>query len=179
MLQRCCQNGSSIGCVSNYAEPKMGVNMRNLAKWFAATVVCFGFTQATWATDWSTPFVSLSVPKEPLALGEVGNWLDHKFGAHLVARVIANCPYHLSAGFQSLVHERSGIQVAPKDLSVTINGKQVPLGTARTSLVSSGKPTSVSGVDVPIDLEVRVAGLISYPAGRYRGTLVIAVMAGL
>jgi hypothetical protein len=119
------------------------------------------------------------MPKEPLALGEVGNWLDHKFGAHLVAHVIANCPYHLSAGFQSLVHENSGVPIAPKDLSVTINGKQVPLGTARTCIVSSDKATSAGGVDVPIDLEVRVASMISYPAGRYRGTLVIAVMAGL
>jgi hypothetical protein len=67
--------------------------------------------------------------------------------------------------------------MSPKDMSVAINGKEVAVGNGRVPIARASKPTSASGVDVPVDLQMALKGLASYPAGRYTGSLVITVMA--
>lgn len=67
--------------------------------------------------------------------------------------------------------------MSAKDLTVAINGKEVPVGTGRVAVAESPVPTPAGGVDVPLDLKLGVTGLVSYPAGRYGGALVIKVMA--
>jgi hypothetical protein len=95
----------------------------------------------------------------------------------VVARVVANCPYNLSASFEGLKHEQGKAVIAAKDMAVTINGRAVPSGKVRVPIVTNGHATSPSGADVPIDLQVAVKGLVSYPAGQYGGALVLTIMA--
>jgi hypothetical protein len=63
-------------------------------------------------------------------------------------------------------------------MSVAINGRHVFSSTQRVPIATSYEPTPSDGVDVPINLQVGVKGMASYPAGRYAGALVITVMAG-
>jgi hypothetical protein len=123
------------------------------------------------------PFVSVSLPKTPVYVGEVYGPGLHRVSGKLVARVTANCPYHIEASFQGLRHERGGGAISPKHLSVAINGKMVRVGTGRVPIADGSGPTSSNGVEVPVDLQLGVTGLTSYPAGRYSGALVITVMA--
>jgi hypothetical protein len=96
----------------------------------------------------------------------------------VTGRVVANCPYHNEASYRGLQHVKGRAAIGPKDLSVAINGQAVPVGAGRVAIAHSSQPTPAGGVDVPIDMQVAVKGLASYPAGRYCGTLVITVMAG-
>jgi len=68
--------------------------------------------------------------------------------------------------------------ISAKDLSVAVNNKEIPVETGRATVVSSSKPTSAAGVEVPLALLVKVTGANRYPQGSYRGALVITVMAG-
>jgi len=122
--------------------------------------------------------VAVKVPEVPLHLGDVYGPGLKQLEAQVVAHVVANCPYHLSASFDGLRHERGKATIAPKDMTVTINGRPVAVGKARVPIVTSGHPTTRSGTDVPIDLQVVVKGLATYPAGQYGGTLVLTIMAG-
>jgi hypothetical protein len=126
--------------------------------------------------DMSKPFVAVKAPEVPLHLGDVYGPGLKQLEGQTVARVVANCPYHLSASFEGLRHLEGKAAIAPKDMSVTINGRAVPVGKTRVPIVTDGRPTS--GTDVPIHLQVAVKGLATYPAGRYGGTLVLTIMAG-
>jgi hypothetical protein len=66
----------------------------------------------------------------------------------------------------------------PWNQKVRINGKSVPVGNRRATVVESNVPTPPSGLDVPLGLQIDVKGLKYYPAGRYKGMLVLTVMAG-
>jgi len=173
----------------------LGANdMRNLAKIIAIVAACLVMADGAAAVSQATPFgsaslprlpanlelpfVSVSLPRTPVYVGEVWGAGRQRAGAKLVARVTANCPYHVEASFQGFQHGRGGGAILPKDLSVAINGKEVPVGTGRVSIAQASKPTPTGGVDVPVDLQLGVTGLKSYPAGRYSGALVITVMAG-
>ena len=125
------------------------------------------------------PFVHFSISREPLSLGMIAGPGKQKLEAHLTARVVANCPYHVEAGFRALVHESGQSGIPPANLRVVINGTTIPVGGSLTPVASSRIPTPRAGVDVPIDVDVEVAGAMAYPAGRYCGTLTIKVMAGL
>lgn len=167
--------------------------MRSLAKIIAIVAACLVMTNGAAAGNLATssgrallprlpanlemPFVSVSLPRTPIYVGEVWGPGLRRAGAELVARVVANCPYLVEASFQGFQHEKGGVAISPKHLSVAINGKEVPVGTGRVSIARASKPTSGGGVDVPVDLQVAVTGLASYPAGRYSGALVITVMA--
>lgn len=168
--------------------------MRNLAKIISIVAACLVMADGAAAVNQAMPsgsalvprlpanlalpFVSVSVPRTPVYVGEVWGPGLQRAGAKLVARVIANCPYHVEASFQGFQHERGGGAISPKHLSVAINGKAVPVGTGRVPIAQASKPTPAGGVDVPVDLQLGVTGLTSYPAGRYSGALVITVMAG-
>jgi hypothetical protein len=128
--------------------------------------------------DMSKPFVAVKAPEVPLHLGDVYGPGLKQLEGRVVAHVVANCPYHLSASFEGLRHQEGKAAIAPKDMTVTINGRAVPVGKARVPIVTNGRPTPRGGTEVPIELQVAVKGLASYPAGRYGGTLVLTIMAG-
>lgn len=123
------------------------------------------------------PFVALVVSDKPLYLGEVCGPGLHEVGGQVTAHVVANCPFHVLASFDGLRHQRSHVEMLPKDLTATINGKGVSIGSGRVPIISQG-PTTGAGVDVPIDLQVAVKTVAAYPAGRYRGTLVLTITPG-
>jgi hypothetical protein len=123
------------------------------------------------------PFVALSVPKKPLYLGEVYGPGLKEVGARVTARVVANHSYHVLASFDGLRHERSRVAISPAHMTATVNGKPMPIGTGRVPILSQG-PTPPGGVDVPIELQLGVKSMASYPAGRYGGTLMITITAG-
>ena len=168
-------------------------NMRNLAKIIAIVAACLVMADGAVAGNSATPsrgallprlpanlampFVSVSLPRTPIYVGKVWGPGLRRVGAEVVARVVANCPYHVEAGFQGFQHEGSAVAISHKHLSVAINGKEVPVGTGRVLIARASKPTSAGGVDVPVDLQLGVTGLASYPAGRYSGALVITIMA--
>ena len=151
--------------------------MRFLAKTCVVLAVCLLATQRAKAIDWSEPFVAITVPRTPLYLGEVYESSLKDSVARVNAHVVANCPYHILASFDGLRHEVHNVQIAPKDLAVSINGKQVPVGAERVPIVSQG-PTPHNGVDVPIEFQVGVRTIQCYPAGRYSGTVTITITAG-
>jgi hypothetical protein len=150
--------------------------MMNLAKIFAIAVACLAVSDVASAIDPRLPFVSVTLPQKPVNLGVVWGPGTRRVGAQFVARVVANCPYHIEASFQGFKHERGRV-MDPKHLAVAINGAEVPVGTGRTPIAQSAKPTPSGGVDVPVDLQMSVSGLESCPAGRYNGALVVRVMA--
>jgi len=152
--------------------------MRNLAKIFTIVAACLVMADVAAAVNLEMPFVSVSLPRTPIHLGDVYGPGLKRIGAELKAHVVANCPYHVEASFQGFRHQGGAVAISPKHLTVAINGKEVPVGTGRVPIAQSSKPTSSGGVDVPVDLQVGVTGLVSYPAGRYTGALVITVMAG-
>jgi hypothetical protein len=152
--------------------------MVNLAKSGAIIAACLLATTTASAIDMMQPFVSVTVSHEPLYLGEVYGPGVKELTAQSVARVVANCPYHIEASFQGLRHEQGGPAISPRHMTVAINGRRVPVGRERVPIATGRQATSSRGVDVPIELQVGVSGLATYPAGRYAGTLVITVTAG-
>jgi len=121
--------------------------------------------------------VALFVADKPLYLGEVYGPGLKEVGARVTAHVVANHPYHVLASFDGLRHERSRTEISPTHMTATVNGKSVPIGTGRVPILSQG-PTPPGGVDVPIELQLGVKAMASYPAGRYSGTLMITITAG-
>jgi hypothetical protein len=69
------------------------------------------------------------------------------------------------------------VAIAPKLMKVTINGKDVPIGTQFVEIATGG-PTPPAGVDVPVVVEIKTAGVLAYPAGQYGGNLAITVRGG-
>jgi hypothetical protein len=123
------------------------------------------------------PFVQISLPRTPIDIGTVmGPGLQYASGQS-VAHVVANCAYRVEASFQTFRHEHGKAVMSAKDLTVTINGTEIPVGTGRVAIADSPRPTPASGIDVHFYLKVGVTGLESYPAGRYGGALVLKVMA--
>lgn len=151
--------------------------MRFLAKTCVILAVCLVATRGAKAVDWSQPFVAVKVPREPIFLGEMYESNLKQSVVRIGAHVVANCPYHILASFDGLRHQAYGVSIAPKDLSVTINGKPVPVGMARVP-IASGAPTRRGGDDVPIEIQVGMRTIQCYPAGRYKGTIMITITAG-
>ena len=151
--------------------------MQNVAKTCVILVVCLVAAGGAKAVDPSLPFVMLRIPREPLHLGEVSGPNLKEVAAKVTAHVVANCPYYISASFPGLEHQRSRVTISPKHMTVKVNDRDVPIGTGHVTIASQG-PTPYSGVEIPIELQVGVTAAALYPAGRYRGSLVITVTAG-
>ncbi len=154
--------------------------MRNLAKTFLIVAACVTVADAA-AVVMNVPvvpFVSVSFEGEPANLGTVWGPGPRSVQVDLKARVVANCPYHVAASFQSLRHERGKAVVSGKDMSVMVNGQEVPIETGRVPVARSSSPTSSGGVDIPLALLVKFKGMDRYPQGRYSGALIITVMPG-
>jgi hypothetical protein len=152
--------------------------MWNLAKTCVIIAVCFVTADMAAAVGPFQPFVKVTVPSDPLYLGEVVGPGLQQIGSRVTAHVVANCPYHIEASFLGLQNSKGAAAISPKHLSVKINGREAPVGQGRVTIAQSNRPTASCGEDVPVDLQVGVVGSAKYPAGQYRGTLVITVMAG-
>ncbi|NLZ05540.1 MAG: hypothetical protein GXY19_10240 [Phycisphaerae bacterium] len=156
--------------------------MKNLAKTCVIVTAFLVVADAAWAVNipvsMPEPFVIVSVQREPADLGTVWGPGPYSVLTQLYARVVANCPYHVAASFRTFRHEKGKAVISAKDLSVAVNNKEIPVEKGRATVVSSSKPTSAAGVEVPLALLVKVTGANRYPQGSYRGALVITVMAG-
>jgi hypothetical protein len=122
------------------------------------------------------PFLKVTVPQGPLKLGNVWSGGAFQAEAQVNVHIVANCPYQVQASFRELKHGSVNEPVAPNHLLVAINGKQAALGQ-KVAVAQTREPTSVSGVNIPVQLQVGVDNLMNFRAGRYNGTLVITAMA--
>jgi len=152
--------------------------MWTLAKICAAGAIWLVAAENVAALDLPEPFVAIEVQSQPAHLGEAWGPGVKQMRTQVRARIVANCPYHIEASFRGLRHRQGKAVISPNHMSVVINGREVPAGTARVPVATSQEPTPRGGVDVPIDLQVAVRGLEFYPPGRYVGILVLTVMAG-
>ncbi len=157
--------------------------MSNLAKFLAIVTVWLAAGSAMGNTPPPPPpmgpvppFVKVTIPKEPLQLGDIWSGGAFQAGAQVNVHVVANCPYQVDASFRDLKLGTSNQVVSPEQLMVAINGKRTTLG-GRVPIVSSRQPTPLDGVDIPVELQVGVNDFMKSRAGRYNGTLVITVMA--
>ena len=177
--------------------------MRNLAKLCAVVALCLSVTGGVQAAARSRPGVGrapmgrplaarrpgpgavrrgpvavVAVPQKPLSFGKVGGAGPMRLKAETTAHVAANCPFRLMASFQGFAGGASERTTLPPTLTkVTINGKEVPVGTEFVE-VATGGPTPPVGVDVPIVIEIKTSGALNYPAGQYGGNLTITVRGG-
>jgi hypothetical protein len=193
---------------SSFLDCSWGGNrMRNLAKICAVVVLCLGLTGAAGAADRPRPGLArarmsrlsaarmslsgpspmagrpapmavVSAPPKPLYFGKVTGVGSTRLKAETTVRVAANCPFRLMASFQGLVGGAVGkTAIPPKLVKVTINGKEVPIGTEFVQIAAGG-PTPPVGVDVPVVVELKTAGVLAYPAGQYGGNLAVTVRGG-
>jgi hypothetical protein len=122
------------------------------------------------------PFVKVTVPKQPVQLGDVWSSEAFQAGAKVDVHLVANCPYQVEASLRDLKYGAGNESLSPKQVVVAINGKQTSL-RGRVPVAVSRPPTPANGVDIPVQLQVGVNNIMNCRAGRYNGTLVITVMA--
>lgn len=148
-----------------------------IAIWLMAAGSVFGATAPVPVIGPVVPFVRITPPEEPFYLGhfwEAG--ANSQATGHTKVHVVANCPYQVQASLQGLTHVTGRSTISPKHTTVVINGERTRLG-GRVEIARSHHPTTMAGVDVPVDLKVTMSNMVLYPAGRYGGTLVITIMA--
>jgi hypothetical protein len=158
--------------------------MRSLAKMSAVVALCWGVTASAWAAGGPRPmgpvvpspqpFAAVAVPRAPLYFGMVSGLGPRRLRATMTVRVLANHPYRLAALFSGLTQQVGQGALAAGDLTVTINGMKVEVGT-RWVDIATGDRTPVIGAEVPIVIEITVKGPAFYPAGRYGGNLVLSI----
>lgn len=180
--------------------------MRNLAKICAVVALCLGMTGVVGADNRprpgmakapagrsaarassarrspiagrARPVAMVSAPRKPLSFAKVAGPGPTRLKADTAVLVAANRPFQLLASFHGLVGETAErAAIGPREMKVTINGKEVPIGTEFVEIATGG-PTPPSGVEVPIVVEIKTSGTLAYPAGRYGGNLAITVRGG-
>ena len=133
----------------------------------AILAACFGLTGMVQAARpqvvFVEPFVGISVTPDKINLGTVSPAGFKNVPAKLEAHVIANCPHQVKA-------------IRPEHTAVEINGINVPVAGSGVPIVSSVNPTPPGGVDVPVNIKFSARGLLLYPAGPYRGCIVLTIM---
>jgi hypothetical protein len=150
----------------------------------AILVACFGLTGMVQAMrpavppgiNFDEPFISISVKPDKINLGMVSPVSFKNVPAKLEAHVIANCPHQVKATFEPFRREDSGVTIRPEHTAVEINGINVPVAGSGVPIVSSVNPTPPGGVDVPVNVKFSARGLLLYPAGPYRGCIVLTIM---
>jgi hypothetical protein len=163
--------------------------MWNLAKICVIVAICLGATGGAGAATRPKgnaplagsfrPMAVVSVPNTPLEFGTISGPGPMRLKAEVTAHVVANCPFRLAASFQGLT-EAAGkkMVIPPAQIAVTINGKELPVGTDCVQIATGG-PTPPTGVNVPVVIEmVMKAGASLCRAGRYGGNLVLTVKKG-
>ena len=181
--------------------------MRNLAKICAVVALCLGLTGVVGADNRPRPrmakapvggssavrmplpkaspiagrprpVATVSAPQKPLSFAKVAGPGPTRLKADTAVLVAANRPFRLLASFHGFVGETGGrVAILPKEMKVTINGTEVPIGTEFVEIAKGG-PTPPSGTKVPIVVEIKTSGALAYPAGRYGGDLAIAIRGG-
>jgi hypothetical protein len=145
----------------------------------AILAVCFGLTgmvQAMQPAVSGEPFIAISVTPDKIDLGMISPTGFKNVPAKLEAHVIANCPHQVKATFEPFRRKDSGVTIRPEHTAVEINGINVPVAGSGVPIVSSVNPTPPGGVDVPVDIKFSARGLLLYPAGPYRGCIVLTIM---
>jgi hypothetical protein len=165
-------------------EVSGGNEMRSLAKMSAVVALCCGAAAGAWAAGGPgpmgpvvpspQPYAAVAVPRAPLYFGMVSGLGPRRLKATMPARVLANHPYRLAASFRGLTQQVGQGALAPGDLTVTINGREVPVGPQWVD-IAAGDRTPITGAEVPIVIEITVKGPAFYPAGRYGGNLVLSI----
>lgn len=159
--------------------------MRNLLTICMAVVACLGATPGAWAANSPTPvppvpipvkpFATVSVPKTPLNFGEVPDSGGKRLTAKVVATVVANHPYRLAISFGGLTQGAGRPPIPASQMTVRINGIQVPIGTARVE-IATGPVTPAGGVNVPITIDIQLKEALNCRAGRYGGSLTLSII---
>lgn len=159
--------------------------MRSLAKMGMVAVICLGATVGAGAGARPGPqgpgsggprlFAVVKAPSKPLSFNVVPSRGLRQIQAKTTVRVLANRPFRLDASFAGLTQAEGQAEIPAQLMTVTINGKHVPIGTVRVP-IASGNATPYEGVEVPIVIDVTLKGSTFYPAGRYGGNLVLAAM---
>jgi hypothetical protein len=172
--------------IGNVVEDDLGgQRMKRLVVILLGAVVLLGLAGAGQARNFRGravpvypvgPFVAMSITPDGLDLGEVGRSGEDSLSGRLTARIVANCPYHVDASFEPFTGK--GGLILPEHTSLLINGRNVAAGGAPVSIASSRKPTHMAGVDVPVDLKVRVDRAFLYRSGAYEGTVTFTIMPG-
>lgn len=124
------------------------------------------------------PVALVSAPQTPLCFGKVSGVGPTQLKAETAVKVAANCPFRLLVSFQGLAGGAiDRVAIPPELMKVTINGKEVPIGTQFVE-IGTGGPTPPVGVEVPVVVEIKTAGVLAYPAGQYGGNLAFTVRGG-
>lgn len=146
---------------------------------------CFGLTGIVQAVRPAVPpkmvsvepYVGISVTPDSLNLGVVSPIGFKDLPAKLEARIVANCPHQVEASFEPFKGEEYNTTIRPEHTAIEINGVKIPVSAGSgVPIISSVNPTPPGGVDVPVDIKFSVRGLMLYPAGKYKGTLILTIM---
>jgi hypothetical protein len=143
--------------------------MRNTPTICIAILIGLCTTSGAWAQSCIGAVARVSVPPTPLSFSEVPKSEGKRLIAKVIATVAANHPYHLGASFRGL-SLGGKIPVTPKQMTVKINNKLVPVGTNYVE-IASGAATTIKGVSVPIVIEIELKNPLAFPAGQYTGAL--------
>jgi hypothetical protein len=126
-----------------------------------------------WANK-ARPYATVLMPKTPLSFGEVANSGGMKIAAKLTPTVVSNHPYRLAISLSGLTLGGTALAIPANQLTVTVNGIPVPVGTTRVE-IKTGPATSLQGVAVPITIEVTMKDAAACRAGRYGGNVTLFV----
>ncbi|OHB61039.1 MAG: hypothetical protein A2167_04410 [Planctomycetes bacterium RBG_13_46_10] len=121
------------------------------------------------------PFVSLSFTPDKIDLGNVSPVGFKNMPVKLQAHILANCPHQVKASFEPFKNKNSNVSIRPEHTSVEINGRDIPMTGSGVSILSSARPTPPEGVKVPVDIKFSARGLLLYPAGPYKGSIVLTI----
>lgn len=127
------------------------------------------------------PFVRMSVKPDKLDLGIIPPVGFGSLPAKLDVHIVANCPHQVRASFSLFTQQRgrvSRVSIQPEHMSVVINGVDVPITGRAVTIISSAGPTPAGGVHVPVDMKFSLASSLLYPAGPYKGNLILTIMPG-
>jgi len=159
--------------------------MKRIVTGCVMAVTCFGLTGVVQSVRpvvpppplrvSAEPFVGISVKPDKLYLGTVSPLSCDNLPAKLEAHIVANCPHQVKASFTAFKRGRSGVSIDPKHASIVINGVNVPVAGSAVAVIKSDSPTPPEGVDVPLDIKFAVGGALHYPAGPYKGNLVLTI----
>jgi len=147
-------------------------------------MVCFGITGIVQAVRpalppkmvSAVPFVGISITPDNLDLGMVSPFGYNNLPAKLEARIVANCPHKVEASFVPFKGSKYNVTINPKHTAVEINGVKIRVAGSGVTIISSARPTPPEGVGVPVDIKFMTRGLMLYPAGQYKGSLVLTIM---
>jgi hypothetical protein len=170
--------------VKKYRFRKYGWGDNKMKKVFVIAMVCFGLTGIGQAVRPALPpkmvsdepFVGISVTPDNINLGIVSPMGFNSLPAKLEAHIVANCPHKVEASFVPFKGSDYNVTINPKHTSVEINGVKIRENGSGVPIVSSANPTPPEGIGVPFDIKFTTKGLMLYPAGQYKGNLVLTIM---